>query len=148
MVNNIAGVDKHKRKLERIINTMESRNLDIFLGQEMNIQTRNRSFLQFIRRKENRECHFVTSESRNHFTSYKKPGGTFCITGQRLKSRVKEKIVDHMGRWAGCAYQLKKVTIAFISVYQTVDSSTHGPNSIHSQQLAILLSENRTSVTP
>ena len=41
MVNNIAGVDKHKRKLERILDMITTRKLDIFLGQEMNIQTRD-----------------------------------------------------------------------------------------------------------
>ena len=44
MVNNIAGVDKHKRKLERILDMITTRKIDIFLGQELNIPTRNKSF--------------------------------------------------------------------------------------------------------
>ena len=147
VVNNIAGVDKSKQKLEVILNNIRQQNINIFLGQEMNIQTRDKSFIRFLQRKETRDFHFATSESSYKFHSYKKPGGTFCITGSRLKPRIMKKVIDHMGRWAGCIYQLKGVNVAFISIYHTVENTYHGPNSIHSQQLAILLSEAR-DITP
>ena len=117
IVNNVAGVDKHKRKLESIVHNMRDQNIDIFLGQEMNIQTRDASFSSFLRKKEIRDAHFATSESSCKFHSYKKPGGTFCISGSNLKPHVKQKLMDHLGRWAGCIYQLKSVHIAFLTVY-------------------------------
>ena len=40
IINNIAGVNKNNRKLERIIEIMSSNEIDIFLGQEINIKTR------------------------------------------------------------------------------------------------------------
>ena len=43
-VDNIAGTDKHMTKLEVITNYMETNNSDVFLGQEMNITTRNTDF--------------------------------------------------------------------------------------------------------
>ena len=144
IINNIAGVDKNNRKLERIIETMTSKETDIFLGQEINIKTRDKTFQKFTRRTGIREYHFITSESEVPFESRKKPGGTFCITGPRMKTRIKERILDHMGRWAGCIYQLKKLQFALISVYQTVENTHHGPTSIHSQQVAILIKEGRT----
>ena len=139
VVNNIAGVDKFKRKLEVILDGIRHQNIDIFLGQEMNIQTRDKSFTHFLQRKETRDFHFATSESSYKFQSYKKPGGTFCITGSRLKPRVMKKVINHMGRWAGFIYQLKGVNVAFLSIYHTVENTYHSPNLIHSQQLAILL---------
>ena len=39
LINNIAGVDIYKRKIERIIKVMKSKEVDVFLGQEMNITT-------------------------------------------------------------------------------------------------------------
>jgi hypothetical protein len=63
IINNIAGVDKHKRKLEIIVKNMRDQNIDIFLGQEMNIQTRDASFTSFLQKKEIRDAHFATSES-------------------------------------------------------------------------------------
>jgi exonuclease III len=42
---------------------------------------------------------------------------------------------------------LKGINVAFLSVYHTVDNVNHCPNSIHAQQLAILLREAR-EVTP
>ena len=143
IINNIAGVDKNNRKLERIIETMSSNEIDIFLGQEINIKTRDKAFQKFTRRTGIREYHFITSESEVPFESRKKPGGTFCITGPRMKTRIKERIIDHMGRWAGCIYQLKKLQFALISIYQTVENTHHGPTSIHSQQVAILMKEGR-----
>ena len=146
-VNNIAGSDKHMRKIEVIINYMKINNIDIFMGQEMNITTKNTTFKKFIRRKIIREYHVVTSESNAKFASYRKPGGTFCITGPRLKNRIIERITDYMGRWAGCIYKTKKSTIAVVSVYQTVENTTHGPTSVHAQQVATLFQEGR-KVTP
>jgi exonuclease III len=70
-----------------------------------------------------------------------------AFTGSNLKPHVKQKLMDDMGRWAGCIYQLKSVNITFLSVYHTVDNAYHGPTSIHAQQLAILLREAR-DVTP
>jgi hypothetical protein len=40
IINNGAGVDKYKRKLEIIVNNMRDQNIDIFLGQEKNWCTR------------------------------------------------------------------------------------------------------------
>ena len=41
----------------------------------------------------------------------------------------------------------KKSTIAVVSVYQTVENTTHGPTSVHAQQVATLFQEGR-KVTP
>ena len=60
--NNIAGTDKHMRKLEVITNYMETNNIDVFLGQEMNIATRNTDFKRFTRRHKTREYHYATAE--------------------------------------------------------------------------------------
>ena len=95
-VNNIAGTDKHMRKIEVIINHMKINNIDIFMGQEMNITTKNTTLKKFIRRQIIQEYHVVTSESNAKFASYRKPGGTFCITGPRLKNRIIERITDYM----------------------------------------------------
>ena len=38
---------------------------------------------------------------------------------------------------------LKKSQFALISVYQTVENTHHGPTSIYSQQVAILMNEGR-----
>jgi hypothetical protein len=51
IINNVAGVDKYKRKLEIIVNKMRDQNLDIFLGQEMNIKKKRHIFF-FIFEKE------------------------------------------------------------------------------------------------
>jgi hypothetical protein len=133
IVNYVAGVDKCKRKLEIIVNNLRDQNIDIFLGQERNIQTTDASFISFLRKEEKMDEHFATSESSCNFHSYKKPGGTFCIAGSNLKPHVKKKLMDHMGRWAGCIYQLKYVNVAFLSVYHTVDNAYQGPTSIHAQ---------------
>ena len=53
-----------------------------------------------------------------------------------------------MGRWAGCIYKTKKITIAVVSVYQTVENTTHGPTSVHSQQVATLYSRRKESHMP
>ena len=37
LINNIAGVNKYHQKLESIVHTMEEREIDVFLGQEINI---------------------------------------------------------------------------------------------------------------
>ena len=104
LINNIAGVNKYHRKLESII---QEREIDLFLGQEINIQTRDKRFQNFKRTKNIRKYHFVTSETEGKSRSQKKPGGTFCITTPRLKLRVIQRLVDYMGRWAGCVYQIK-----------------------------------------
>jgi Reverse transcriptase (RNA-dependent DNA polymerase) len=142
-INNIAGVDKNKRKIERIIDVMRSKEIDIFLGQEMNITTRDITFKRFKKRQEIKDFHFVTSESEAKFKSFKKPGGTFCISGPRIKPRIINKIADYMGRWAGCIYQLKGRQVAILSIYQTTYNTYHGPTSIYSQQVATLLKEGR-----
>lgn len=133
-VDNIAGTDKHMTKLEVITNYMETNNIDVFLGQEINIATRNTDFKRFTRRHKTREYNYATAESDAKFSYYKKPGGTFCITGPRFKHRIAERIEDYTGRWAGCIYSTKGLTFALISVYQTVNNTHHGPTSIHSQQ--------------
>jgi hypothetical protein len=122
---------------------MRDQNIDMFLAQETDIQTRDASFSSFLQKNEIRDVHFATSESSFKFHSYKKPGDTFCITGNNLKPHVLQKLTDHMGRWACCIYQLKGINVAFLSVYHTVDNAHHGPNSIHAQHLAILLREVR-----
>ena len=48
-VNNIAGTDKNMRKIEVIINHMKINNIDIFMGQEMSITTKNITFKKIIR---------------------------------------------------------------------------------------------------
>jgi hypothetical protein len=134
IINNVAGVDKRQRKLEIIVHNMRDQNIDIFLGKEINIQPRDTSFSSFLRKKEIRDAHFATSESSCRFHSYKKPGSIFCITGSNLKPHVKQKLTDHMGRWAGCIYQLKSVNIAFLSQY-TILWITHitvPPQFMHS----------------
>ena len=122
---------------------MNSEKIEVFLGQEINIVTRNTRFKQFKRQNTIRDYHFVTSESKTKFLSYKKLGGTFCITGPRFKSRITERITDYMGRWVGCIIRTKGLLIAALSIYQTVDNTHHGPTSIFSQQAAILLKEGR-----
>ena len=71
---------------------MKSRELDVFLGQEMNITTRDITFRKFKKRKDINDYHFVTCVSDIHFQSLKKPGVTLCISGPRLKPRIKDKI--------------------------------------------------------
>lgn len=66
IINNVAGVDKYKRKLEIIVNNMRDQNIDIFLGQEMNIQTRDASFSSFLRKNELRDVHLPL---QNHHIS-------------------------------------------------------------------------------
>jgi hypothetical protein len=61
-INNIAGTDKHMRKLEVISNYMETNSIDVFLGQEMNITTRNTDLKRITRRHKLREYHYATAE--------------------------------------------------------------------------------------
>ena len=135
------------RKIEVIINHMKLNDIDISLGQEMNITTKNTAFKKFVRCQIIREYHVATSESQAKFASYRKPGGTFCITGPRLKQRIIERITDYMRRWTGCIYRTKGLTFPVLSVYQIVENTNHGPKSVHSQQVATLLKEGR-KVTP
>jgi hypothetical protein len=112
---------------------------DVFVGQKTNTTTQDITFQKFKRSKDIKDYHFVISESEIKCMS--KPAGTFCISGPQLKPRLKYKIVDYMGRWAGCIYQLKGVQFAFISIYQTTYSTFHVPTSIYSQQVSMLLKE-------
>jgi endonuclease/exonuclease/phosphatase family metal-dependent hydrolase len=147
LCNNIAGLNKQYGKLTRIVQVIHERNIDIFLGQETNRPTRTQQFQATKQYLCKYKQHIVTAETKWIFESEKKPGRTFCITNNTMRHMITQKIIDHMGRWAGNVYQLQGIQIAIISIYQTVQTYHPGFTSIHTQQVAMLTNEDR-DITP
>ena len=139
IINNVAGLGVLTGKMDDILQWIDANQIDTFLGQEANVSFRHPRIQSYLRGSHCSKFHVSTSETEWIFSSPHKPGGTFCISNQRMKSRIIHRLRDPAGRWSGNIYQLKAgKKLALISMYQTVKHNTNGATSVHSQQSAWL----------
>jgi hypothetical protein len=118
---------------------MDNFQIDAFLGQEANVSFRHPKIQAYLRGRHCLRSHITTSETEGIFTSPHKPGGTFCMSNARMRSRIIERIKDQAGKWSGNIYQLTAgMKLALISLYQVVKHNTNGIISVHLQQVAWL----------
>jgi hypothetical protein len=106
LCNNIAGLDNKYGKMLRVVQVINERNIDVFMGQELNQRTRTQQFRTTVKCLHNNKQHIVTAKIKWAFISEKKPGEIFCISNVKMWHLNLRKPIDHMGRWAGNVYQL------------------------------------------
>ena len=139
IINNVAGLGVLTGKMDDILQWIDTNQIDTFLGQEANVSFRHPIIQSYLRGSHCSKFHVSMSETEWIFSSPHKPGGTFCISNQRMKSRIIHRLRDLAGRWSGNIYQLKAgKKLSLISMYQTVKHNTNGATSVHSQQSAWL----------
>ena len=144
MVNNVAGLGVLTEKAGMILAWTEEKGVDVLLGQEANVSFRHPKIQEKLRGKGWTDVHMATSESEWVFENPNKPGGTFCISNNRMRSRVIKRINDTAGRWAGTIFLFKSgVKLAMISLYQVGKKAQSGVKTVYSQQNAWLRKRGR-----
>ena len=139
ITNNMAGMGIRTGKFENILQWLDNHSADIYLGQEVNISKNHDITKKYLRSPSFIGKHVVISKTKWKFETEKKPGGTMCISNQKLRSRIQRTISDSMGRWAGNVYQFKNgIKIAIISTYQSLNKTEKGTTTIAAQQIAML----------
>jgi Reverse transcriptase (RNA-dependent DNA polymerase) len=146
--NNIAGLSITTNKLKSILQWMEINQYDILLAQEANVSFKHQRIHEYIRNNLSQGYHITSSESDHIFSNIAKPGGTFVISNQRMKSRIVKKIIDPAGRWAGNIYTIKNGTpLACISIYQIGHKQYPGETTSRAQQVS-WLQRNQRNIDP
>jgi endonuclease/exonuclease/phosphatase family metal-dependent hydrolase len=144
VINNIAGVGMKTKKLQRVLEWMETNQFDILLAQEANVSFRHQQVQQYFRDTLRSGYHLTTSETEFYFKGPNKPGGTFVLTNERLRFRILRTISDPAGRWAGNIYAFKGgFKVAFVSFYQICQWKKTGGTTSRAQQVAWLSKQNR-----
>jgi hypothetical protein len=144
IINNVAGLSPHTEKLKDIMQWIQMRLCDIFLGKEAHISFKHKKMLQYIATQWISRYHITTSESKWELTHLKKPGGTFVITNKKYQYRIRHTIKDEAGRWVGNVYVFKNNTmLAMISMYKVGNKAIKCSLSNYSQQLTWLQQQNR-----
>jgi hypothetical protein len=144
IVNNIAGFSPNTDKMQDIMQWIEAKKCDIFLGQEANISFKHQAMSYIMDTQWTPKYHLTTAELHWKSNTLKKPGGTFIITNEQYRCRISQVIKDEAGRWAGNVYAFKnKTTLELISMYKVENKATKCSLSNYSQQNAWLQQNNR-----
>jgi hypothetical protein len=130
--------------MDSILQWLTTKKVDILLGQEANVSFRHPKIQAYFRGQQCSHLHITSSETEWVYQQPYKPGGTFCLSTQQIRSRFLSRIHDQAGRWSGTVYQFKGgVKIAAISIYQAPNTAPKGIRSIYSQQNAWLRKNGR-----
>jgi hypothetical protein len=98
IVNNIAGFSPNTSKMQDIMQWIETKNCDIFLGQEANISFQHQAISYLMDKQWTPKYHLTSAETHWKFNTLKKPGGTFVITNEKYRYRISQVIKDKAGR--------------------------------------------------
>jgi hypothetical protein len=98
IINNVAGLRPHTGKLKDIMQWNQKSQCDIFLGQEANIFFKHEKMLHYMATQWIPRYHMTTSESKWELTHLKKPGGTFVITNEKYRYRIRHTLKDEAER--------------------------------------------------